>query len=270
MRALGGLEMSVGTSLAFEGEFSSGIAGVDSLLLNLNTLIRNAREAFQEVDLKFITPGDLKKYTKDTLDAVKDDIGRIAKFVQDKQGQRVINIVIYSPTYKSLKSKYSRAKLWEPRTTIQLNKAKIDKEVTEALLKEYKDFIVVTDINLPEFAGKGAIITHHPVDLVQTKSTLRLYLIESYTGAIKPYTKWYTKLTGSETLSNMPLNKLTIQVFGDNGVNFFSDRQAIKNLVREVAEKGQWSSGISLDRVRSTINNYTTGIDKAGLLLLLD
>ena len=112
-------------------------------------------------------------------------------------------------------------------------------------------------------------MTHHVVDLVTTSSMARLFLLESYTGVVKDFTQWYTKLTGGDKLHYIPFNALTLQVFGDNSVNFKSSSHGIKELVKKIALEAKWTSATSISRVRNTIGNIAQGADKAGLLMMM-
>lgn len=263
MRALGGLNISAGTSLAFESMLlEKASSGINSYLINIRTLIRNARGAFQEDSEK----NDVQRVTL----GVKDDIEKIAAFLNTLHNGKAIEFILYCPSYKGLKSKFPKALLKEPTKEKQKLTAKIEEEVAKKVCEQLGSVVKITDCNLPAFSGNGVILSHHTVDLVLTNSQTRLYLLESYTGNLKPYTKWYTKLTGKdEELFNLPLNTLTIQIFGDKAVNFMSMDQTKKDLVKDLALKGKWSSATTMSRVRSSIELYAKGADKAGLLLLL-
>lgn len=263
MRALGGLGISSGTSLAFESTLlSNASSGINSYLINLRTLIRNARGAFQEDSEK----NDVQRVTL----GVKDDIEKIAEFINKLHKGKPIEFILYCPSYNGLKSKFPKALLKTPTKEKQKLTAKIEEEVAKKVCEQLGPLIKTTDCQLPTFSGNGVILSHHTVDLVLTNSQTRLWLLESYTGNLKPYTKWYTKLTGKdEELFNLPLNTLTIQIFGDKAVNFLSMDQVKKDLVKEMALKGKWSSATTPSRVRSTIELYAKGADKDGLLLLL-
>lgn len=258
-RDVGALGMSVGTSLAFEGEYQSEIVTADSLLFNLRTLIRNAYSAFSAA-----TPT-----TKDVIAAVKDDIVKIGKWVEEHRGTRPISMTIYYPSYKGLKREYGKADLWEPTKENQLAYAKLVEEVGKSLCDEYKTLIKQTDCDFPNFSGTGVVMTHHVVDLTMTSAVTRLYLLESHTGKLKPYTEWYTKLTGGNELFYIPFNHLTIQVFGDKSTNFKSSKFALKNMVKQMAQSSKWTSATSYERVKFTVRNMPQSTDKAGLLMLL-
>ena len=263
MREVGTLGISVGTSLAFESQQLDRTKGsINSYLINLRTLVRNARAASDEIE-----SNDVERMVL----AVRGDIERIASFLADIYKQKAIEFILYSPTYKGLAKKFPFANLKKPSTEKQKATTMVEEKILTKLTDIFKSTIVVTDCTLPAFSGNGIILTHHAVDLVLTNSITRLFLLESYTGNIKPYTKWYTKLTGKEEqLFNLPLNKLTIQVFGDNSVNFLSMSKDKKELVKSIALKGRWSSATTESRVRSTISTFANGVDREALLQLLN
>lgn len=261
MRELGTLGMSVGTSLAFEGTISKEINSTDTVLINLRTLIRNASQSYTE------SPNlNVDQITSD----VKQDLVKISQWIDTNRGVRPITIKVYAPTYKSLRFKFKKADLWEPKKEKQIAYQKFEFKVMEALIKAYPTLIKSIDYTLPTFEGLGVIITHHLVDLALSPSPTRLYLLESHTGHLKPYTKWYTKLTSGDKLFNMPVNPLTIQIFGDNSTNFRSGKQAIKELVKNLATERSWSPATSYDKVKTDISSMRAGVDKAGLQMLIN
>lgn len=262
MRALGSLEMSVGTSLAFEGELINQINRTDSVSINLRTLVRNAHEAYEKDDKEAF---DVERVSKD----VESDIVLIGKWLEANRKARPITMSIYLPTYRDLNSRFPKATLWTPTTDKQKKKEALIKGVTERLAKKYSKHITLCNSKLPDFQGNGIVLTHHVVDLIDINGTGRLHLLESYTGVLKPFTAWHTKLTNGGDLYNIPFNRLTIQVFGDKSTNFASSSHGIKELVKRIAKDGSWTSASTLSRVRGSINNWPNPIDRAGLLLML-
>lgn len=263
MRDLGEVyAMSIGTAQAFEGEEGKhAIPNADSFLINLRTLIRNAHGAYSKDDPQINDVDALKK-------AVLDDIKEIARALTVISPRSTMNIEIYYPTYKSLAQKFPHASIWKATTEKQKALQSLYEKVAKAFIKDHKELVTNTDCGMPAFKGKGLVITHHPVDLALTDGWGRLSLLETHSGVVKPYLLWNTKLTGGEEANyNIPLNRMTIQVFGDKSVNFLGQNQAIKKLVRDLAVKAGWTSATTPQRCRSSINTYLTGVDKDGLLL---
>lgn len=261
MRALGAYNMSVGTSLAFEKDAFGELKGVGTFLINLRTLVRNTIEAYAKDDDPTV---------EEIYVAAKTDLTEIAKWLAESTGPKAIAFTVYYPSYKSLKSLFNKAELVTLETMSAKGKAKYEL-ITKICDRFYKDFpkqVTRNDSTLPVFQGKGLIITHHVVDLTLTPSTTRLRLLESYTGTAKPYTQWFTKLTGGKDLFYMPFNKLTIQVFGDKATNFYNSKIGLKRLVEDLAQSSSWTSGTSFSKVRSDINRLPQSIEKAGLKML--
>jgi len=264
MRALGALGMSVGTSLALELG-GDAIRSADTLLFNLRTLIRNAQAAYEKDDAG---ANDVKQITKD----VEEDLLKLGQYLEQLRKGKPIQMVVYYPSYKGLKSKYKYAELTDfinKGTEKQKAFARLTKEVADALMSKHGKILIATDVGMPDFKGNGIVMTHHVVDLAEAPAIGRLFLLESYTGVLKPFTAWFTKLTGGEELYYMPFNKLTIQIFGDRSTNFKSSSKAIKDLVKKIATEGKWTSATSMSRVRNTINSHENAIDRAGLLMML-
>lgn len=263
MRELGELGMSIGTSLAFESDESKfNLQRTDNLYLNVRTLIRNAAGAYPKDDRMAWDANSIATAVLEDLKAIGDVMEPIIK-------NRAINLVIYYPSYSGLKSMFPKADLWEPTKEKQIQIAKLYQRVWEELKKRQPSLFTETNVTLPSFVGLCTVVTHHPVDLATCVGYQRLTLLESHTGTAKPYILWNTKLTGGNELFNIPLNKFTIQVFGDKSVNFKSSSHAIKTLVKDLAAEGKWTTMTSIERIRLTINTKTDGVTKAGLLLLL-
>lgn len=262
MRALGAYQMSVGTSLAFEKDAFQEIKKSGSFLVNLRTIVRNTIEAYAKED----TPTEDDIYT-----AAKSDLTEIARWLTESTGVKAISYIVYYPSYKSLKSIFNKAELVTTETMRDKGKAKYQliTKICDRLFKDFPKQITRNDSFLPPFQGKGLVITHHTVDLTLTPSSTRLRLLESYTGTAKPYTQWYTKLTGGKDLYYMPFNKLTIQVFGDKATNFYNQNQGLKKLIESLAQSKDWNSGTSFSKVRSDINSLPQSIEKAGLKMLI-
>lgn len=263
MRSTGSLGMSIGTSLAFEGDAASIIRSSDTVLFNLLTLIRNAYDAYENKEEK-------EAVTKDQLvEDVVNDLKILSKWMEQARATKPLKMVVYYPTYTTIKFRFPKAELKEAKTATQKHYATLSESVAKKVYDQYEKLLVKTDMGMPQFAGRGIVLTHHVVDLVMTESIARLNLLESYTGKVKPFTQWYTKLTGGKELFYMPFNRLTIQVFGDKATDFLSSSQGIKNLVKKLAQDFGWTSATSMSRVRSNIASLPHGVDKAGLQLLL-
>lgn len=263
-RSVGALGISVGTSLCLEAGTLQSFRNVDEVLFNLRTLVRNARESYTREESEF---NDVDQLTKD----VAGDITFLAKYVETHRNGRPVKMIVYFPTYKGIDGKYPKADIKDPLkgTDKQKEEEQIIFKVCEAIQKKYEKLIVKTDVGMPSFGGNGIVLTHHPVDLCETSGVTRLKLLESYTGVLKSYPDWYTKLTNGKKLMGIPLNRLTIQVFGDNSTNFKASSSGIREVVKRLADDHNWTSATSMSRVRSTIAGLPPGIERSGLMLML-
>lgn len=264
MRAIGTLGMSIGTSSGIElGDAGANIRNSDVVLFNLFTLIRNAYDAYEDKEEKATITSE--QLIKDVI----EDLKILSRWMETARKSKPIQMVVYYPTYFSLKFKFPLAELKEPKTDIQKAYDELSKRTAKELYKQFDKLVQKTDVGMPSFKGKGIVLTHHVVDLAVFENPARLTLLESYTGKLKPYTQWYTKLTGGDELHYMPFNKLTIQVFGDRSTNFRSSSVKIKNLVKGIAMENKWTSATTVSRVRNTINFMDNSLDKTGLLKML-
>lgn len=261
-RTKGTIPISVGTALAIEVLPSTKMYKYSALLINLRTIIRNARQAYD----KYIpTENEL-------FQACKEDVVGIAEAIVALKLRTVLLLKFYYPTYRALPKLFPLAKLKDVEKhgkELQKKIAALDSAVAEKLLKEFGTAITVTNTRLPDFPGDALIITNHAVDLVLTDSYVRLNLLESHTGTIKNYTLFYTKLTGSDTLTNIPLNKLTIQIFGDKSTNFYAQSIGVKNEIKQLADTARWSTASTPSLVARSIRSLDKSPEKEILLKMI-
>lgn len=263
-RTLGTLPISVGTSMAVEALQNAPMQRFQTFLINIRTLVRNAREAFEELPKE-----------DDLFEAVKTDIVEIANAITALNLKTLLDLKFYLPSYSALPRMFPLAKLKEtdpkkmtgPRDENRRLRTILDNAVQDRILKEFGKLVMQVDSSIPQFAGNGLIITHHPVDLVTTESYHRLHLLESHTGTIKNYVLFNTKLTGGKDLPNMPLNKLTIQIFGDNAVNFLSQSSPVKNEIKQLAQSVPWSSASTPSFIASSIRRLPSSSPERPILL---
>lgn len=265
-RTLSSLPISVGTGLAIESLIQTPMAKYSSLLINIRTLFRNAVGAFDyEEKLPSVT---------EVYGAIEEDMRGIAEAIATLKLNNHINLIFYQPSYRGMKSKFPMAKLkiiGEGKTTpLQYKMEALRKDVTNRIVDKYSKVITENNVTLPDFAGNAIIITHHPVDLATSNSYTRLNLLESHTGVLKTFPEFYTKLSNGSELTNIPLNKLTIQVFGDRAVDFYSLPTRVKAEVKRLADEANWSSASTPSFCARTIRSLKNSPDKDILLKLID
>lgn len=263
-RVLGTVPISVGTALAIEALQNAPMQRYQTFLINVRTVIRNAREAYEELPTE-----------NDLYEATKQDILGIAQALAGMNLKTILDLKFYYPSYSSLPRLFPLAKLKEtdpnkmngPREQKNKERTLLDNAVAKKILNEFDKLISRVDSSIPQFGGDGLIITHHPVDLVTTESYHRLHLLESHTGTIKNYTSFNTKLTGGSEMPNMPMNKLTIQIFGDKAVNFLSQTIGIKNEIKQLADSVPWSSASTHSFVSMSIRKLPSSSPERPILL---
>ena len=261
IRTLSSLPISVGTGLAVESLVKTPLAKYSSFLINIRTLIRNAHEAF---------PEDEKPSVDDVFEAVSEDMKGIAEAIAALQLSSQLDLIYYYPSYNGLSSMFPLANLKVPKTDKQLEEKRMMDKVKDKLFEKYDKIITKNNVFLPDFRGQAIIITHHPVDLATSKSYTRLYLLESHTGNLKSFHDFYTKLTGGKNLTNIPLNKLTIQIFGDDATNFYAIKSIkVKNEIKRLADEANWSSASTPSFVYRTIRGLNNSPDKDILLKMI-
>jgi len=261
-RTKGTIPISVGTALAFEVLPNAPMYRFSALLINLRTIVRNARQAYDQE-----TPN-----ANELFQACKEDLVGLAEFIVSLKLKTDLELKIYYPSYQSLPRLFPLAKLKNVEkdgTDKQKSIALLEKTVIDRLLKEFGNAITQVNSIIPNFPGQALIITHHAVDLVTTDSYTRLNLLESHTGSIKNYTLFYTKLTGSDKLTNIPLSKLTIQIFGDNSTNFYAHSIAVKNEIKQLAEVAHWSTASTPNLVARSIRSLNNSPEKDILLKMI-
>lgn len=261
VRKLSSLPISVGTGLAIESLVQTPLAKYSSFLINVKTLIRNAAEAYEDGYQPTVT---------EVLDAVSEDMSGIAEALAALKLTTHLDLIYYYPSYVGLRSMFPLADLKVPKSDKQKAERKLADSVGEKLLNKFEKVITKNNVFLPEFKGEAIIITNHPVDLAVSKSYTRLHLLESHTGMLKSFHDFYTKLTGGSKLGNIPLNKLTIQIFGDDATDFYAIRSLkVKNEIKRLADEAHWSSASTPSFVYSSVRSLKNSPDKAILLKMI-
>lgn len=261
-RTRGTAPISVGTALAIEALTKAPMYRFHSFLINLRTIVRNARQAYDQY---------IPKHAE-LFQACKEDIVGMMEFISEMKLRSELDIKLYYPSYKRLPQLFPLAKLKnvaKEGTEKQKSIAQLDQGVIDKLLDEFGQSIARVDSVVPVFAGQALILTSHPVDLVTTDSYARLNLLESHTGTIKNYTLFYTKLTGSDKLTNIPMSKLTIQIFGDNSINFYSQPIGVKNELKQLADAAHWSTASTPGMVARSIRSLAPSPEKDILLKMI-
>lgn len=263
-RVYSSVPVSVGTGLALESLVQQPLAKYQSLLFNARTLVRNAAAAFE-------LEGEVLPTHEELLSALKEDVFQIVEALIPLTETRQFDIIFYYPAYDRLPFIFPEAKVKldsSPNLTpYQSATSTLFKSVIADFMAAHPNVFVKTKVGLPRFNGKALVLSHHMVDFITTKAYSRLNLIESHTGAVKKFTQLNTKMTGGSKLAEMPFNQLTLQVFGDKAVNFYSLSGLLKNALLVIAKDGNWKPDTTLDYCRHTLNSLPHSHPYKGRLL---
>lgn len=119
-----------------------------------------------------------------------------------------------------------------------------------------------------ELPRKTLMLTHSAIDLVSYSRYEHLDLLESNTGLLKDRGLFYTKLHNGKSLRDMPLNSLTLQVFGDNHT-FRPQGFVMREMVIGIAAKRKWTAATTDDKVRGDVKSLASGETRDSLLSMI-
>lgn len=278
-RVMNNAGVSVGTALAMETilpnwpVFDNGrtpppavnLFDYKRVWINLSTLFRNLYNSLPRERLDGLK--DL-----DAGEALYHELDTIARAIKDGS-QGAVEAHFYYCDYKDIARLYPKALLRIGATEKQLKyKAHMEKAVAIAIkTANLNQPGLVSTFHtqlLPKAYGNTLIMTHYPVDLLSEHRFGKLSLLESHTGLVKNKTLWHTKFFNGKTLSNIPFNGLTLQVFGDDH-HFKAMDNKIRAAVMEIAEKGKWNWMTSASKMRSNIGAHNDQFFAAQLIALL-
>ena len=243
-RELGQLPVSIGTSLAFEGAYGiledhpnllPIIHKVEVLYINIRTLIRNIVGAVDSDTAMILTSEDIVATLVNELQIIEASVKQVT-------GGKV-EIVPYYCEYKSLKRLFPHAMLKETKPETKGGIAFLREQQALVDFEEKMGWIYSKkfDIEFDKDDRAGLILTNYAIDLLQRYKFRSLSLVESHTGAVKPPAMWYTKLNNGKELTNIPFDRMTVQMFGD-GSNLFSPFPIkIRKHMVEIATKNSWT-----------------------------
>lgn len=242
------LPVSIATALAVESLLGMNpeapvedhhLDEFDSLYINVRTLVRNLLGAIQSEDRQ-VSVGP--QYV---LEYVINEMITITRLMKEEAPEKTV--VFYTPSYNEafIKS-YKHGIIRQYKTKQQSYYWERETYVQEGIIKELakrEDQLIclATDTQLPKDHVKVMILTHYPIDLLSRYQFRDLKLIESHTGAVKPHSEWYTKLTGYKDRPTTPFDRATLQVFGD-GVMFMASKRKIRQTFIELATKYKWTN----------------------------
>lgn len=243
-RVMGDFPVSFSTAEAAKALAPLKLEQKADWLVNLRTLFRNMVDSISTED-------QAKLNHHECAFVLLQDIGALIEYAE--QNLPKINLRIYYPTYSSMLRVYPHAAHKVIKSDIQKRYAKLEKDTIERVLSRMHEMkcFEKTDCKLPAITNDGFITTHYPADLLTRNGFGELTLVESRTGALKTRKDWSTKITGGDRpeIQNLPFNKMTLQVFGDQSTQFASSPHKMKQMVLELASKSKWNTLTPDERV---------------------
>lgn len=256
-RTKGKFPISIATSLAVEGlfgvmddkpEIKPQWKGVNNLLINARTLFRNLIGSIPKDNHVHLTP-------EDYAEGLIEEMEIIRNIVKDLSNG-TIKTDYYVCTYNNLTGLYPRAIFKEAKSSNALFYAALENSTMDQVfikLGAENPFIAKYDVSILNDVKVTLLVTHYPFDLLQVRKATRLGLLESHTGLVKGKLKWNTKLHDGKNLPRIPFDIMTIQLFGDSGGLFSPYPIDIRRKVIAVAEKYEWHTGTTRDRIMQCI-----------------
>lgn len=262
-RTMSAFPVSIGTSLALESIFQPmqeafdparpipqkvSIGDYQVFWVNLMTLYRNIIGALDKDGANAVMAQDLS----DTLAFEADLIRRLVE--QESLG--TCEVVFYASNYANLGKAHPHAIL---RTHGTEKQRKYNHLMELTLGDFFKQQVKSERYQLfdrliePKARRKGLIMTHFAYDLLAYPRFEDLDLIESHTGVKKSRALWYTKLSNPKELARLPLNSMTMQVFGD-AQTFAAHPLKVRLQVLELAELYNWHGLVTPDRIRFSLD----------------
>lgn len=269
-REKGQVPISIGTSLALEAGFGiypdrhespPPFTRVKQVWINLRTLVRNLIACLPTNLKETLLPDDVWRFVHEEMTIIKTSLAKQAPGVK---------LVFYVSEYNRLDQRFPGAVIKLPSTP----KQSIQQQVEEASLKLALEKNHEHDVEFFDFELHGQhpssfLLTHLPVDLLSRYFFERLELLESHTGKIKGPGAWNSKLTNGKELSNIPFNRFTLQLFGDNGNMFSPHPVSLRRALMQVAIDNGWSNVTSIEKIRDSLKKIPNDMQRTELLKML-
>lgn len=255
-RTLSAFPISVGTSLALESVFEGSQEPIDpnriipnkvdindykEIWINLKTIFRNFYNAIPRTDV-------MKVGSRDSVEGIQNEL-LIINEVVNLQSNGNIKLIYYYPTYENLE-KELKGVIRRPVNTPKQKHFHLLEEQTLNRIIKLKDFNILEydTILKTELGNRILILTHIPVDLLSYRRFKRMDLLESHTGILKHYDKWYTKYYNGKDLSPLPFNGFLLKIFGDDTL-IQPYHFKIRRLILEVAQQHKWTYITTMEKI---------------------
>ena len=234
----------------------------DNLLINVETLIRNMVSSIS-------TSERINIRLDDTVYCILSELSFISGHLE-VASEGKCNLVAYKfdPEYEKNKN-YKYAKFRTSTTEATKYVDSLIREASEILVRQSDHEVTLfkNKISLKS-ARRTLMLTHHTVDLVSFGRYDDLYLLESNTGVLKDRGLFYTKLFNGKTLKSLPLNSLTLQVYGDNNT-FRPQSHVLREIVSDLSDRRRWNPVTTDDKVRNDLRTLGAGDTRDMLLSMI-
>lgn len=250
--------VSIGTAMAIEAIPTAGV--MDVLWINVTTLIRNIYEAVPTEQRDVLTPR-----------GVAQEMMSERKIIDEVAASHGLKVTYYILGYTDLGRKFPFARLRSPRTDLQIKRAKLMNDAVGEVLAMNEDQSIEYDKG-SEIRGepkRALLISHYPTDLLSRAKFTQLRLLESHTGAVKPKSKWNTKLYEGSKYPNVPFNYFTVQLFGDNQGHFDRYPHEVRKAIAELAQVRRWTALTTIDKIRYSLKQMKDQYTAQQLLKML-
>jgi len=225
------------------------------ILFNFTTLVRNFLTALSFED------ENIKEKNKKKISILKGGEYVNTYYKEFRKDLEIINTILndykikpvyYYKDYKKI------SKCLENYLTIE--DLPLAKSLTEKYSKSFK--VPITDENIIKIvndfrneAGENyLIVTHNAADLTKYQYQDNIKLVESFTGELKTYDRWYTKYKkiGDKDMSIFPFNSFLLTVLGCN--NYIKPGKIkLRRRIYDLAKKHRWNSLTGLIKVRNDL-----------------
>lgn len=252
-RVYGQFPISISTSMAIEG-----LLGVHpdmppppkppyqnyaAIWFNVRTIFRNLHGAIA-ADVR----ANLK--ATDYAQALYNELMVIQRVLAQETHQ-TLTVQFYLNKYDTLQLSYPHATLKQPVTAGQHQYKLLEQAVYTYMANMATTGldIVLGHLAITMQPVPTLMVTHLPVDLLHAKGASSLELLESHTGVIKAKWQWHTKLVSGSTLTRIPFDRMTMQMFGDTGGMFKPGPAAHKAALLKIAETYNWTPATTQERI---------------------
>lgn len=261
-RTVGEWGLSVGTALAIQAALGYSvdlpsqpnqgpvlINNFNWLLINLRTLCRNMVSSCDNKQKHLLDSRML-------ANAINTEMNSITEQLSMRNGHSC-KPVFYVGSYDNLPSRFPHAIFKAAGTEWQAQYLKMEADAIRNILAiQSTHEIILINSSFVGSNPSSLIITHLPIDLLSRYRFSNLVLLESHTGKTKKHLEWTSKLSNGKTLTRIPFNQFSLQLFGDGGNYISGYNPKTKGYVLEVAEKGLWTPATTTEKQKHDINQY--------------